>query len=53
MLLQPLVNKLYELRLESMAKALQEQMESDQYDNPSEITKTMPVFYIKTMPTSK
>jgi DNA replication protein DnaC len=32
MLQQPLINKLVELRLDGMARALQEQMESSQYD---------------------
>jgi DNA replication protein DnaC len=35
MLYQPLVNKLHELRLEGMAKALQEQLESAKYDDLS------------------
>ncbi len=35
MLHQPLVNKLYDLRLEGMARALREQMESNRYDSLS------------------
>jgi DNA replication protein DnaC len=35
MLYQPLVNKLHELRMEGMAKALQEQLESNKYDELS------------------